>query len=258
MDLWVPEAEALAGVVLWVHGGAFLFGDRLNLPPTLRPNQLRDAVLDQGLAFATIDYRLSGEAPFPAQLHDVKAAIRYLRHFAADLGLDPQRIGIWGESAGGHLASFAAVSQEPIHEGEVGVTGVASQVACCIDWYGPVLFEEMPKVRASMDGDGSDLTPEELLVGAWAKDRPDLLAAASPYHFVTSDAPPILIMHGDADGLVPVGQSERFAEKLRERGAGVEFVVVPGADHIFAGHADTDDLVARSVQFLTQRLSVTH
>ena len=97
LDLWVPAGETAAvPLVVWIHGGAWLFGDRRYLPPTLRPDQLFDELLAAGFAVATIDYRLSLEAKFPAQLHDAKAAVRYLRTHADQLGLDPGRVGVWG------------------------------------------------------------------------------------------------------------------------------------------------------------------
>jgi acetyl esterase/lipase len=110
LDLWVPEASAPRPLAVWIHGGAWLFGDRCYLPETLRPNQLFDESLAAGLAIASIDYRHSREAPFPAQLHDAKAAIRYLRAHGGELGIDTGRIGVWGGSAGGHLAALVGLT----------------------------------------------------------------------------------------------------------------------------------------------------
>ena len=106
LDLYVPAASVPVPLVVWVHGGAWLFGDRRFLPETLAPEQIFDALLAKGLAVATIDYRHAMEAPFPAALHDAKAAIRWLRAYSGELGIDPVRVGIWGESAGGHLAAW--------------------------------------------------------------------------------------------------------------------------------------------------------
>lgn len=249
MDVWVPTAVQNPGIVIWVHGGAFLFGDRLHLPPTLRENELRDSVLGAGLALATIDYRLSGECTFPAQLHDVKAAIRYVRHFSSALGVDSDRIGIWGESAGGHLATFAALTaNSDTLEGNVGLTGVSSAVSCCIDWYGPMDFMKMQTFQ-------DRLSPEELLVGARTEDRPDLLQAASPINFVDASAPPFLVMHGTEDSLVPLEQSHSLVERLEQLDRDVTLIEVSGADHIFLNYADTSSLVSQSVGFLVNHLS---
>jgi len=256
MDVWTPLAEKPMGVVLWVHGGAFFYGDRITLPGTLFPNQLRDTVLEAGLAFASIDYRLSGECVFPGQLHDVKAAIRYLRHCARDLGINGDRIGLWGESAGGHLVAFAALTgDDPAHEGTTGALGVSSAVTCCVDWYGPVDFETLLQGPPNPNADELGRTPEELLIGALADERPDLLAAASPINFVSSRGAPMLLMHGEDDSLVPVSQSQDFAAALTNVGVEVELVTVPGANHIFMGYPDVTSLVHQSVAYLRSRLA---
>jgi len=256
MDVWTPTTTSPMGVVLWVHGGAFFYGDRITLPGTLAPHEARDTVLAAGLAFATIDYRLSGECAFPGQLHDVKAAIRYLRHCAPQLGIDGDRIGLWGESAGGHLVSFAALTgDDPAHEGTTGALGVSSAVTCCVDWYGPVDFETLLQGPPNPNADEQGRTPEELLIGEIATDRPDLLAAASPINFVTANAVPMLLMHGEDDSLVPVKQSVDFAAALTTAGVEVEFVTVPGANHIFMGYPDVTSLVKQSVAYLQSRLS---
>lgn len=130
---------------MWIHGGAWFFGDRRSLPETVEPDRIFDALLAAGLAVASIGYRLSAEAPFPEQLHDTKAAIRYLRHFADNLNLDPSRIGVWGESAGGHLAALAALTGGPEElEGEVDVRGPDSSVRACVDWYGLSDLDSQP------------------------------------------------------------------------------------------------------------------
>ena len=146
LDLWVPAGATPPPLVVWIHGGAWLIGDRRYLPETLRPNQLFDELLAAGLAVATIDYRLSHEAKFPAQLHDAKAAVRYLRTHADLLGIDTTRIGVWGESAGGHLAAMVGLTgQRPDLEGNLGVLGPSSAVDVVVDWYGPADMERQPR-----------------------------------------------------------------------------------------------------------------
>lgn len=134
LDLWVPDGHMSPPLVVWIHGGAWLFGDRRYLPETLRPNQLFDESLAAGLAIASIDYRHSREAPFPAQLHDSKAAIRYLRAHSDELGIDTDRIGVWGESAGGHLAALLGLTgQRQDLEGDLGAVGPSSAVDVVVD-----------------------------------------------------------------------------------------------------------------------------
>ena len=162
LDLWVPGGGP-SPVVVWVHGGAWMAGNRRLLPPGLRPDQLFEELLDAGLAVATIEYRHAREAPFPAQLHDAKAAVRWLRHHADVLGLDPDRIGIAGESAGGHLAALVGLTAHRADlEGDVGVAGPSSAVAAVVDWYGVSSAETMPEFELPPEV-AAALPPEALV-----------------------------------------------------------------------------------------------
>jgi acetyl esterase/lipase len=169
LDVWVPEVSAPPPLVVWIHGGAWLFGDRRYLPETLRSNQHFDESLAAGLAVASIDYRHSREASFPAQLHDAKAAIRYLRAHSEALGIDTARIGVWGESAGGHLAALVGLTdRRPDLEGDLGAVGPSSAVDAVVDWYGPSDLAAMqpksppPQIAATLPPEL--LFPEEVLV----------------------------------------------------------------------------------------------
>ena len=177
LDLWVPASPTPALLVVWIHGGAWLLGDRRYLPETLQPNQLFEELVAAGLAVATIDYRHALEAQFPAQLHDAKAAIRYLRAHADVLGVDTARIGVWGESAGGHLAALVGLTaQHPELEGAIGVLGQSSAVDVVVDWYGVADLTLQPQrgwtpeVRATLPP-GLLTPPEELLVGGRTNTR---------------------------------------------------------------------------------------
>jgi acetyl esterase/lipase len=132
----VPDSPT-PPLVVWIHGGGWMFGDRRYLPETLRPNQLFEELVAAGLAVGTIDYRHALEAHFPAQLHDAKAAIRYLRAHADVLGIDTTKIGVWGESAGGHLAALAGLTGRHAElEGAIGVLHQSSAVDAVVDCYG--------------------------------------------------------------------------------------------------------------------------
>jgi acetyl esterase/lipase len=257
LDLWVPESATPPPLVVWIHGGGWMIGDRRYLPETLRPNQLFDALLDAGLAVATIDYRLALEAPFPAQLHDAKAAIRYLRAHAGALGIDTGRIGVWGESAGGHLAALVGLTGHRADlEGGIGVVGESSAVDVVVDWYGPADFTTMPRmtppphIAARLEA-AMQTPPEDTLV-AGVDDT--ARADASPITHVTSDAPPFLLVHGTADWLVPYAQSEQLNAALTAVGVACRLVPVEGAQHIFDGCDDVDTVVRLSVDFLAEAL----
>jgi acetyl esterase/lipase len=254
LDLCVPRASTPCGCVVYVHGGGFRFGDRRSLPPTLTPGAIRDAVVSAGLAYATVDYRFCREASFPAQLHDVKSAIRYLRRFAGTFGLDAARFGIWGESAGGHLAALVGLTaMNRDLEGDVGVRGETSEVAAVVDWYG---IAELLSMAASISlaDDGKRDETLDLLLGMRVNENLEAAAMASPVHHVTSTSPPFLLVHGNDDHVVPVRQSEMLARSLEAEGVDVEFVRIPNADHCFVGFDDVAEIVASSVSYLAPYL----
>jgi acetyl esterase/lipase len=258
LDLWVPAAGP-SPVVVWVHGGAWMAGNRRLLPPGLRPGQLFEELLAAGLAVATIEYRHAREAPFPAQLHDAKAAVRWLRQHADALGLDADRVGIAGESAGGHLAALVGLTADrPDLEGDVGVVGPSSAVDAVVDWYGVSSAETMPEFE--LPPEVAAVLPPEALVppldvlldGVDAATR----AAVSPVAHVSVGAPPFLLLHGTADRLVPTRQSERLGAALEDAGAAVTLELLDGADHLWLGRPDVARAAFdRSVDFVLERLT---
>ncbi|WP_328296777.1 alpha/beta hydrolase [Streptomyces sp. NBC_00435] len=262
LDVRVPAGEGPFPAVIWIHGGGWLDGDRRYPPPTVPVELLHGSVLEAGLALVSIDYRHSLEAPFPAQLHDVKAAIRYVRKFAAALGLDGDRIGVWGESAGGHLAALAGLvgPDSPEAEALEGAHGVGSGetgVLAVVDWYGVsdlVALADHP--MPAMPGGTDFPDPYEALLGGTEAERPALARVASPVTYACQPGlPPFLLIHGTHDGLVPYSQSERLAEALAQSGGEVTLRPVQGADHIFLGSPDVVPIVAESVAFLARHLA---
>jgi acetyl esterase/lipase len=261
LDLWVPAGDAPAPLVVWVHGGGFMFGDRRHLPETLRPNQVFDALLAAGLAVATIDYRHALEAPFPAQLHDAKAAVRYLRAHADDLGISTARIGVMGESAGGHIAALVGLTAHRADlEGTHGVVGPSSAVDVVVDWYGVSDLTTMPRMTppphivAKLEPVMRTPPEDHLLAGIDEATAAD----ASPVTHVTAGAPPFLLVHGTTDWLVPYAQSEQLEAALTAAGVPVRLVPVQGAEHIFTGHDDIDAVVRLSVDYLADHLLEQH
>jgi len=258
LDLWVPATETPAPLVVWIHGGGFMFGDRRYLPETLRPNQVFDALLEAGLAVATIDYRHALEAPFPAQLLDAKAAVRYLRAHGDELGISTERIGVMGESAGGHIAALLGLTaHRPDLEGSHGVVGPSSAVDVVVDWYGPADLTTMP--RKTLPPQIAAKLPPELVTPPEEHLTRGLdgaaYADASPVTHVTPDSPPFLLVHGTADWLVPYAQSEQLHGALTAAGVDCRLVPVDGAQHIFDGHDDIDAVVRLSVDYLAGALA---
>ena len=196
-----------------------------------------------------------GEAKWPAQLHDCKAAIRYLRHKAGLFALDPDRVAVMGESAGGHLAAMVALTgDQPEWEGQIGVAGQSSAVQAAINWYGATDLARLRTdgTRAPMVGIVAH-RPEDLLLGDGAEASRAALWQASPVAHVTPKAPPFLHQHGDNDRLVVHDHAAELHRLLTEAGVASEFDLIAGADHCFYGGA-SDRIMDRVVGFLDARL----
>jgi acetyl esterase/lipase len=252
LDLYLP-AERPAAVVVFVHGGGWRLGSRHSAGPAYSGTSPFEAVARAGVAVASVDHRLSGEARWPAPLHDVKAAVRWLRSRAGELGVDPQRVYAWGESAGGHLAALLGLTGDrPALEGDVGLTGPSSAVGAVAAWYAP---SNLPALAADLGTDPLAAASREVqLLGAPVPTVPDLAAEASPVTHVSPAAPPFLLLHGRADRFIPCVQSERLRDALQDAGVPVEFTGYDGADHMWQGSPEAaDDALARTIGFLAAR-----
>ena len=234
LDLYLPKTSKKAGplpLVVFVHGGAFIFGDRKPEPAPGDPNGIRLmlALVSSGeYAGASIGYRLSTEAKWPAQIHDCKAAIRWLRANANRFGIDPIRIGVMGTSAGGHLAAMLGTSGGVAAlEGNLGRhLDVSSRVTCVVDEYGPTDFLELH----GRDNRAPD-TPAAKLIGGPLPDHVDAARSASPLTYVDAANPPFLIVHGTKDGFVGIKQSELLFAELKKNGVDVAFFPVADGGH---------------------------
>jgi acetyl esterase/lipase len=241
LDLYLPGRPESAPLVVFLHGGGWLRGDRSMVSPQFaswRPGPLA-RLAAAGFAVASVDYRLSGEARFPAQLEDVSAAVGWLTGRAAEYGFDAGRIVLWGESAGAHLAAL------------LGLQSTGPRVRGVIDWYGPadlLALDEQVGAAGALTDDPLD-TREARLLGAPVAEVPELARAASPVSQVRAGAPPFLIAHGTADQAVPFAQSATLAAALAEAGVGVRFEAVDGADHMWIGVDDLTPLFDAVVAF---------
>jgi acetyl esterase/lipase len=248
LDLYLPQAPGAGSrtlpLILWIHGGAFRMGSKEDKVPL--------TYLDRGYAVASINYRLSQHALFPAQIEDCKSAVRWLRKHAVRFGLDSGRFAAWGESAGGHLAAMLGVCGER-REFDLGENlEVSSRVAAVVDYFGPTDFLQMDAHRlpGGMVHDASD-SPESELVGGAIQQNPQKAARANPVRYAGPSAPPFLIVHGDQDPLVPYHQSVLLASALKEAGAPVTFYTVKGGGH----GGFTDPEVSRmTTEFIREHL----
>ena len=225
LDLYVPEKtpDHPLPLVVWIHGGGWRQGTKSGGP--FFP------LLTHGYACASVEYRLSDEAKYPAQIHDCKAAIRYLRSHAKEYGIDGDHIGVWGGSAGGHLVALLGTSGDVKEvEGDEGVTGVSSRVQAVCDWFGPADFLKFHTAPTSIKKNAAD-SPLTLLFGGTLEEKHDLAVQASPVTWVSKDDPPFLIMHGDKDPLVAPAQSRELDELLKNAGVDVKLVILEGAGH---------------------------
>lgn len=224
LDLYIPENAANLPLIIWVHGGAFRKGSKDKPAPL--------PFLNSGYAVASVNYRLSQHAIFPAQIEDVKAAVRWLRAHAKDYRLDPDRFAAWGASAGGHLVAMLGTAGDE-KSPEVGENlKFSSRVQAVVDYFGPTDFLQMDAQRLpdGMIHDTPD-SPESELVGGPIQENKEAVARANPITYVSKKAPPFLIIHGDRDPLVPYQQSVLLKQALEEAGTEVTFYTVKGEGH---------------------------
>lgn len=249
LDLYIPAAatEPLP-LIIWIHGGGWRGGNKGGINNCVN-------VLKHGYALASVEYRLSGEALFPAAIEDCKAAVSYLRWKAPKLGLDPERFGVWGSSAGGHLVALLGVTNDTDVFDTHPVTQKASPtVQAVCNWFGPTDFLRMNDVIGRMDHNAPD-SPESLFIGVPIQDYPEKVQRANPITYVTRSDPPMLLMHGDKDGLVIYNQSELLYTALQEAGVSSHLHKVVNGDHGFRGADESAaELFARVLAFFNKEL----
>lgn len=224
LDLYLPQAKKNPPLLVWIHGGAWRAGSKSQMP--LMP------LVQHGFAVASVEYRLSPVAKFPAQIHDIKAAIRFLRGSAGKYGYDAKKIGILGSSAGGHLVALMGVTNN--HETLEGNLGEfaqeSSSVQAIVDYYGPTNFMTILQ-QSTPHGLSVRVPALELLLGDRPEHKETLARLASPVFHVDANDPPLLIIHGDQDPQVPINQSHELDAAYKKHKLDVTFEVVHGGAH---------------------------
>lgn len=260
LDIYLPdEGDGPFPVIAAFHGGGWEIGDKGDVM-----NLHFMEGLKHGYAVACVNYRLSGEAQFPSQIYDCKAAIRYIRAHAASYHLDGDRIAAWGASAGAHLVALLATSAGSNSLEDPTLSPADAQLSCAVqavvDWYGPTesflkMDEQLSKSGRGIPDHSQADSPESRLLGQRITDVPDLVRASSPMTYIHTQVPPFLIQHGLRDEIVPVEQSINFAAAL-EKAAGKDKVTLEILDD--AGHGDplfeTPQNVQRVLDFLDKHL----
>jgi acetyl esterase/lipase len=260
LDIYFPDnlSANLLPVIISIHGGAFMYGNKEDL----RQEPMLKGIY-HGYAVVSIDYRLSGEALFPALIFDCKAAVRFIRAKADIFGFAPDRIGVWGPSAGGYLAAMLGTSANvpELEDLTMGNESLSCAVQAVVDWCGPNAdFLTMDdEIRLNTIGDpihSNEDSPESRLMGCRIQDIPDKIRLASPMTYIHKDIPPFLIQHGAADPIIPVQQSVRFAEAIaviagRQR---VQLDIIKGMGHHCDLRYETDQNINRVFNFFDKYL----
>lgn len=254
LDLAVPRTGGPHPFVLCLHGGAWKAGSRKDLSKGVMwadfgtgGATLIESLAGDGFAAASVSYRFAPKAKFPAQIQDVKTALRFLRANAKRFNLDPDRVGVLGFSAGGHLAALLGLTDGVEAFAGDQHPGQSDKVNCVVDFFGPAdltLYSETPGIEKAF------MVP---LLGGGSAQYPELYTKASPVEYATKNAPPFLIIHGTTDVVVPLLHSKRLHAKLTAAGAAAELVPVRNKGHGWFG-PEAAASYAATTKFFTEHL----
>jgi acetyl esterase/lipase len=224
LDLYRPTNETIPRLIVWVHGGAWRGGSRNSMPLT--------ALLEHGYSVASVDYRLTPTAPFPAQVHDIKAAIRFLRANASHFKINTDTIAIAGASAGGHLVALVGTTNEHAQlEGNIGQhLDQSSSVHAVVSYYGASNLMSI-LAQSTPHGLSVRIPALQLLLGGQPDTEVKLAQLASPVFHIDENDPPLLLLHGDQDPQMPINQSHELHGRYLEAGLECHFEVIHGAAH---------------------------
>lgn len=237
LDLYRPGGETSRPLVIFLHGGSWTTGSRrtsghfADFPAELA------SLAERGFAVASVDYRLSGEARFPAALQDVKAAIRFLRANAGKYGIDPDRVAVWGASAGAHLAAMSAFTGEDMEFDPPGMenAGESDRVQAFVGWYGPYELSSMFQQTTAPDSSIDPSGPLHFFGCTREGCPPGVFTKASPISYVDANDPPTLLIHGSADTTVPTTQSRELDKRLKAAGVNTTLIIIDGVSHDWSG-----------------------
>jgi acetyl esterase/lipase len=251
LDIHIPNGDQSSYKAIVIIYGSAWFGNNLK---HMAYESMGKTLKKAGFAVVSINHRSSMDAPYPAQINDVKAAIRFIRANAKTYKIDPSFIGITGFSSGGHLSALAGATNSVKEytvgkftldiEGDVGAyNSTSSSVDAVVDWFGPIDMALMDDCKGPKTGN----SPEAALIKSQPADNPDMVALLGPITYLDENDPPFMVIHGEADNVVPFCQSELLAEKLKEKGLLSEFIAVPEGQH--GPVTFNDDTFKKMVEF---------
>ena len=245
LDIYLPaDAKEKLPLVIFIHGGGWLVNDKYADIGYMKKTVAE--IVSSGFALASIDYRFSTQASFPAQIQDCNRAVSFLYDNADKYGFDKNRFALMGFSAGGHLASLLGLSKNNnIEKFFMPGTNKSFSIKAVVDFYGPAELILFP-------GADNEKSPEGLLIGAAPLARPDLAKAASPITYVDKNDPPFLIIHGEKDDLVSPKQSRLLSAWLTVAGVYNELIIVKDAPH-FGAMFDADEIRTKVIHFLKKQ-----
>jgi acetyl esterase/lipase len=261
LDIYLPNSgNGPFPAIFQIHGGAFRSGDK-------NSGELMSVLsgLNRGYAVVAVNYRLSGEAQFPAQINDVKAAIRFIRASAGQFNINPDKLAVWGDSAGASLAALAgtSVNVKELQDDTLGNAGQSDRVLAIVDWYGPIYFSTMDAEFAALGitpafgATSSPNSPESGYLGKTigSSEAEPLVKQASAETYISIDDPPFFIQHGSADRNVPITQSRNFSNVLKAvlGDSKVTFEAIEGAVHLDPKF-ETSDNLNKTLDFLDKYL----
>jgi acetyl esterase/lipase len=230
VDIYMPPKKGgPKPLIMYIHGGGWVAGHTRHSGALSNFPAVLAKLASEGFVVASLEYRLSGEAAFPAQLQDARAAIRFLKANAGQYGIDPARVGVWGGSAGGHLTALTALSCGDTSLDAAPAAAGSECVQSAVTWYGVFDFKSM------LARGGGNVAENALLRCTPANCSDQAVRAVSPSSYVDAKDPPFLLIHGETDAVVPVSQSRDVEAKMKVAGMTVESIYIPGVDHSFIG-----------------------